>query len=161
MTGFKVLTVATKPSNGETRHGIDHVPDLLPDALKAKEPDQGLVAATNNALSSPSQISEQLTGPNSQPVVHIPLPGWVWNRERRQQWREALDHWRKIENIVILVELPPADVPEAVLLGSNLPNLIWLAGSGAEAASTRDQLETLRHAPKLSEKATFVLTGLL
>ena len=29
-----------------------------------------------------------------------------------------------------LVELPPGDVPESVLLGSNLPNLVWLASSG-------------------------------
>lgn len=38
-------------------------------------------------------------------------------------------------------------MPETVLLGSSLPNLIWLADSGAaQAACTRDQLETLRHA---------------
>src|SRR6185369_17481001 len=38
-------------------------------------------------------------------------------------------------------------VPEAVLLGSNLPNLVWLADSGkADAGETRDQLNTLRDA---------------
>ena len=80
-------------------------------------------------------------------MVHIPLPGWVWNLERRKQWREALTQWRSIENLVIFVELPPADVAEAVLLGSNLPNLLWLAESGtAHAGETRTQLETLRHA---------------
>jgi protein involved in polysaccharide export with SLBB domain/capsular polysaccharide biosynthesis protein len=147
LTGFKVLTVATRPPNGEKKPGVNHVSDLLAEALQASDPGEGMIPTTNDALSSPAQISERLTGPNSQPVVHIPLPGWAWNRERRQQWSEALDHWRKIENIVILVELPPADVPETVLLGSNLPNLIWLADSGtAEATSTRDQLETLRHA---------------
>jgi protein involved in polysaccharide export with SLBB domain len=88
-----------------------------------------------------------LTGAESQPVVHIPLPGWVWNLERRKQWRDALNHWRRIDNLVILVELPPAKVAEAVLLGSNLPNLLWLSESGAaDAAETRAQLETLRHA---------------
>jgi protein involved in polysaccharide export with SLBB domain len=67
--------------------------------------------------------------------------------ERRKQWREALNHWRKIDNLVILVELPPACVAEAVLLGSNLPNLVWLADSGkADAAETRVQLNTLRDA---------------
>src|SRR5205085_9382572 len=87
------------------------------------------------------------TGPSSQPVVHIPLPGWVWNLERRKEWRDALNHWRRIDNLVILVELPPACVAEAVLLGSNLPNVIWLADCGrADAAETRAQLETLRHA---------------
>jgi len=60
-------------------------------------------------------------------VVHIPLPGWVWNLERRKQWQEALKHWREIENVVILVELPPASEPEAVLLAEGLPNVLWLA----------------------------------
>jgi protein involved in polysaccharide export with SLBB domain len=104
-------------------------------------------ALAGNVLTSPSSVTEQLTGPNSQPVVHIPLPGWVWNLDRRKQWGEALNHWRMIDNLVILVELPPADVPEAVLLGSNLPNLVWLTDSGtADAGETRAQLETLRHA---------------
>jgi len=48
---------------------------------------------------------------------------------------------------VILVELPPASVAEAVLLGSNLPNLVWLTDGGtSRAVDTRVQLETLRHA---------------
>jgi protein involved in polysaccharide export with SLBB domain len=80
-------------------------------------------------------------------MVHIPLPGWVWNLERRRQWGEALDQWRQIDNLVILVELPPASVAESVLLGSNLPNMLWLANSGtAHAGTTRTQLETLRNA---------------
>src|SRR5260370_6176315 len=103
-------------------------------------------ALTTSVLAYPSQVTEQLTGPDSQPVVHIPLPGWVWNLERRKQWREALNHWRKIENLVILVELPPASVAEAVLLGSNLPTMIWLADSGAaHAGQTRVQRENLRN----------------
>jgi protein involved in polysaccharide export with SLBB domain/capsular polysaccharide biosynthesis protein len=146
LTGFRVLTIATRPPNGDEKSDTNHACDLLPEAFQAKDPGEGLAMRDADALSSPSQITDRLTDPNSQPVVHIPLPGWVWNRERRQQWQEALEHWRKIENIVILVELPPADMPETVLLGSSLPNLIWLAESGASAASTRDQLETLRHA---------------
>src|ERR1041385_4057512 len=104
-------------------------------------------ALANSVLSAPSQVTEQFSGPNSQPMVHIPLPGWVWNLERRKQWRDALTQWRSIENLVILVELPPASVPEAVLLGSNLPNLLWLTESGkADASETRTQLDILRHA---------------
>jgi protein involved in polysaccharide export with SLBB domain/capsular polysaccharide biosynthesis protein len=147
LTGFRVLTVATRPPNAAGQTSADNSCDLLPEALEAKEPGEGLMARDADALNSPAQITDRLTDPNSRPVVHIPLPGWVWNRERRQQWQEALNHWRKIENIVILVELPPADMPETVLLGSSLPNLVWLADSGAaQAADTRDQLETLRHA---------------
>jgi protein involved in polysaccharide export with SLBB domain/capsular polysaccharide biosynthesis protein len=145
LTGFRVLTVATRSPGEEGKTNGKHC-DLLPEAFKAKDPGDSLALREDDALSSPTEISDRLTDPKSRPIVHIPLPGWVWNRERRQQWQEALEHWRKIENIVILVELPPADRPETVLLGSNLPNLIWLAESGADAASTRDQLETLRHA---------------
>jgi protein involved in polysaccharide export with SLBB domain/capsular polysaccharide biosynthesis protein len=146
LTGFRVLTVATRPSDAKDSAEVNTSRNLLPEALGAKDPADGVPTPTIDALSSPAQIAQQLTEPNARPVVHIPLPGWVWNRERRQQWHDALEHWRKIENIVILVELPPADMPETVLLGASLPNLIWLAESGANAASTRDQLQTLRDA---------------
>jgi protein involved in polysaccharide export with SLBB domain len=109
--------------------------------------EENSTALSTNVLARPSEVTQRLTGTDPQPLVHIPLPGWVWNLERRRQWHEAINHWRTIENLVILVELPPASVPEAVLLGSNLPNLLWLAGSGmAEASETRSQIETLRHA---------------
>lgn len=86
-------------------------------------------------------------GPNPEPVVEIPLPGWVWNLERRKQWQEALLSWSQIDNIALLVELPPASLPETVLLAENLPNLIWLADAEkATAAKTIEQLQTLRNA---------------
>jgi protein involved in polysaccharide export with SLBB domain/capsular polysaccharide biosynthesis protein len=167
MTGFRVLTIATRPS--PTHFASDEDPTgLLSEGQEMNEPAEangpssetngfnhsnhsangnGSQALASNVLTSPAKVTEQLTGPNSQPVVHIPLPGWVWNLERRKQWREALNHWRKIDNLVILVELPPACVAEAVLLGSNLPNLVWLADSGkADAGETRVQLNTLRDA---------------
>ena len=169
MTGFRVLTIATKPS--PTHLDSDEDPTgLLTDQYQMDEPTEpnsfsseangfdnsnhstngngnGAHALATNVLTSPAKVTEQLTGPNSQPVVHIPLPGWVWNLQRRKQWREALNHWRNIDNLVILVELPPASVAEAVLLGSNLPNLVWLADSGkADAGETRTQLQTLRDA---------------
>jgi protein involved in polysaccharide export with SLBB domain/capsular polysaccharide biosynthesis protein len=166
MTGFRVLTIATRPS--PTHFASDENTTGLLSERQMSEPSDanghsteangfnhsnhspngnGSQALATNVLTSPAKVTEQLTGPNSQPVVHIPLPGWVWNLERRKQWREALNHWRKIDNLVILVELPPACVPEAVLLGSNLPNLVWLSDSGkADAGETRVQLNTLRDA---------------
>ena len=147
LTGFRVLTIATRPSS----HYQSNDPLLEeppPEDLDNFQPfDTASNSLTTSVLTCPSQVTEQLTGPNSQPVVHIPLPGWVWNLERRKQWREALNHWRQIENLVILVELPPADVPEAVLLGCHLPNLLWLADSdAAKAGPTRAEIETLHHA---------------
>jgi protein involved in polysaccharide export with SLBB domain len=101
----------------------------------------------NNILNTPDEVTQKLIGPNPEPVVQIPLPGWVWDLTRRKQWHAALRHWSKIDNIALLVELPPASLPETVLLAENLPNLIWLAdGEKATAAKTREQLETLRNA---------------
>src|SRR5688572_23008054 len=105
------------------------------------------MAVANNVLSTPTEVTEKLTGDNPQPLVHIPLPGWVWSLERRKQWQSALKQWRNIENIVILVELPPACDPEAVLLAENIPNVIWLSDGGkADASESREQLQTLRDA---------------
>jgi protein involved in polysaccharide export with SLBB domain len=158
LSGFRVLTVATRPSPQDTE-SLEEIQeqvhqmslpegDLPPSQAQVRMHGNGeSTAVAKNVLLSPAEVTEKLTGPNSQPVVHIPLPGWVWNLERRKQWREALNHWRKIDNLVILVELPPASVPESILLGSNLPNLIWLSESGAShAAETKAHLQTLRDA---------------
>ena len=155
LTGFRVLTIATKQS--PAREEEPRQPAIPEHLRETEQPyyahgngeavipqDQALAP---NALKTPAAVTEQLTGSNPQPMVHIPLPGWVWNLERRKEWRDALEQWRRIDNLVILVELPPGDAPEAVLLGSNLPNLIWLTSSGkAHAGETREQLATLRHA---------------
>ncbi len=145
--GFRVLTIATRPPPEPGRFGA-----VPPAAEKSSALQPGATAAESTALTAsvlaaPAQVAEKLSGPDAQPMVHIPLPGWVWNLERRKQWQSALNVWRQIENVVILVELPPASVPEAVLLAENIPNLIWLAESGkSDAAETRTLLETLRHA---------------
>jgi hypothetical protein len=80
-------------------------------------------------------------------VIHVELPGLVWNLERRQQFQNELEQWQSVARAVILVDLPPASVPESVLLAENLPQLIWLVdGSRSHARETRLHLETLRHA---------------
>ena len=80
-------------------------------------------------------------------IVQFPVPGWVWSLDGRKQWQDALSQWRDTENTVILIDLPPASSPEAILLAEKIPNLIWLTGSGmADVKETRGHLETLRHA---------------
>lgn len=147
LAGFRVLTIATRPSASNEGSGDDSFEEALLEDSESVAPNNRSVALANTVLSSPSKVTERLTSADCRPVVHIPLPGWVWNLDRRKQWRDALNHWRSIENLVILVELPPASVAEAVLLASNLPNLLWLTQSGkAGAAETRAHLATLRHA---------------
>ena len=153
LAGFRVLTIATRPSGSPiepdhqlTEETLDHAKNMNTSDMHPV-PKGANGALTSSVLSTPALVTEKFTDPDARPVVHIPLPGWVWNLERRKQWRDALAHWRKIENLVIFVELPPASVPEAVLLGANLPNMVWMASSGkADAAQTREQLDTLRHA---------------
>ena len=154
LLGFRVLTIATRPSPrhlGTRRELMENATGKFTAEianLNSESPEISMVpASASNILATPAEVTEKLTGPNSQPVVHIPLPGWVWNLERRKQWQDALQHWAQIENIVILVELPPASVPESVLLAENLPNVVWLTASGqTTAARTSEQLETLRDA---------------
>jgi len=155
--GFRVLTIIARPPerNGKAiaeQNGkaiVDAGPvangpaDL--EALVTTNGNGALVAA--HVLSTPDEVKQKLIGPNPEPVVEIPLPGWVWNLERRKQWQAALRNWSQIDNIALLVELPPASLPETVLLAENLPNVIWLVdGEKATAAKTCEQLETLRNA---------------
>ena len=137
---------ADAPSTGRTATLLAR-PNDLADSSRAFSGESEFTALTASALFTPAMVTEKLMGPETDPLVHIPLPGWTWKLERRKQWQGALNVWRKIDTVVILVELPPASMAESVLLASNLPNLAWLVESGkAEAAETRAQLQTLRHA---------------
>jgi capsular polysaccharide biosynthesis protein len=154
--GLRVLTVATRPSV-PAAEGAEAANDAQ-ERVFTREVDEALAkmnlpmqlasaTLTSQVLAFPAEVTRKFKDPNAPPVAHIPLPGWVWNLERRKQWQSALMQWRSIESLVLLVELPPASVPEAVLLAENLPQLIWLVDSGkARARETREQLETLRHA---------------
>jgi protein involved in polysaccharide export with SLBB domain len=140
--GLRVLVAATKPTADPAVHPHEKAED--PKTANGLNP---LAAIAPSVLAFPFQAARQLSDPKTHSIVQIPLPGWVWNLERRQQWQSALAEWQNIENLVFLVELPPASEPEAVLLAENVPQLIWLCQSGKVTVSeVRSQLETLRHA---------------
>ncbi len=91
--------------------------------------------------------SQKLMQARAASVIHVQLPGLVWNLERRIQFHEELEKWQSVSSAVILIDLPPASVPEAILLAENLPQVLWLVDSGkSKAVETRMHLETLRHA---------------
>ncbi|MDO8539725.1 MAG: polysaccharide biosynthesis/export family protein [Opitutaceae bacterium] len=143
--GFRVLTITAQPSP-EIAAELERR-DRRPAPAPAPAAAAASMALTANVLSTPGQIVEQLSGADCPPRVDIPLPGWVWNLERRKQWHSALAAWRAIEHVVIFVELPPASVAETVLLAENVPNLVWLVDSNrSDAAETHRDLETLRDA---------------
>jgi protein involved in polysaccharide export with SLBB domain/capsular polysaccharide biosynthesis protein len=143
--GFRVLTITAQPSPAIAAELARR--EKLPVPPGSTPADDTAMALNANVLTSPGQITERLSGIENAPAVNIPLPGWVWNLDRRKQWQNALEVWRTIENVVIFVELPPASVSETVLLAENIPNLLWLVDSHkSDAAETHSVLETLRHA---------------
>lgn len=170
--GLRVLTVATKPSGSDEpsteaenatneksfSEAVDNAMTEVESKAKAEaeaQAEAGVVAVEGevhtemlspNSLAFPAEVTKKFIA-GEMPAAHIPLPGWVWNLDRRRQWQMALAHWRGIDNLVLLVELPPASVPESVLLAESLPQLIWLVDSGkASISATKEQLEMMRHA---------------
>lgn len=151
--GLRVLTIATKPSacGSGSDAGAACDGEAGPAArmeVVAAEPSAkpGAAMLGVNAFAFPAEVVEKFTA-GDVPAAHIPLPGWVWNLERRKQWQSALARWRAIDNLVLLVELPPVSVPESVLLAGSLPQVVWLVESGkARVSETRENLEMLRHA---------------
>lgn len=144
--GLRVLTVATQSSSASPE---SQTPDsaIQSEAGAGAETTAQEIILTSQVLASPADVERQFAGANVPAVAHVPLTGWVWNLERRRQWQGALAQWQAVDDLVLLVELPPASSPEAVLLAENLPQLLWLADSGrARTRETRQQLETLRHA---------------
>jgi capsular polysaccharide biosynthesis protein len=136
--GYRVLTIDTCSAGGTSgslTNGHEEELDTVADSA----------TVTANVLASPGDVAHKLVGASPKVIVHIALPDWSWNLQRRKQLEAALDHWRAIDNVAILVNLPPASRPQAVLLAEELSNLVWLADSGrADAAATRRQIETLR-----------------
>ena len=138
--GFRVLTITSQPSREKLAELARR------EGRSQTRPDQPEPSLTTNALSKPGPVADQLTSAECPPVVSIPLPsGWVWNLERRGQWGTALEAWRVIDHVVILVELPPAFLAESVLLAANMPNLLWLVDRNkSDSEETLAELGTLR-----------------
>lgn len=64
----------------------------------------------------------------------------------QRYWEQTLDIWQQEENAVILVELPPANTADSLLLASAVPNVVWLSASYlAETASTERFVASLRN----------------
>lgn len=146
--GLQVMTVSTR--QGETNPSTTELPpnvvaqDFSRSTSRGPRKRAGSSDQTELAFAQ-SQAME--VARRSVTEAHIPLPGKVWDLAHRQEWQNSLAHLQQVDNLALLVELPPASMPEAVLLAESLPQVIWLADSGkASVRETRMQLQTLRHA---------------
>jgi len=153
--GLRVLTVSASPTGSASDPEMETVqpPDRTGNnqhsernASPGERPLQ-TETLTPQALATPGDAARALSGPGSLPASHLRLAGWAWDPERRTQWQKAVAYWHAMDNLALFIELPPASMPEAVLLAERLPHLIWLADSGKpRSRSTREQVQTLRHA---------------
>ncbi|MCS6244754.1 MAG: polysaccharide biosynthesis/export family protein [Opitutus sp.] len=142
--GFSVLVVSADNSTGPTT-------DLSTTSRSSgtlSAPTWGTPEFTAMLVANPIRLAEKYAQPQLLPSDSLPLPSdWIWDLERRNQWQRAMSTWRTIDNLVILVDLPPMASPESMLLVENMTNLVWLTESHrAEAGETIEHLETLRHA---------------
>ena len=77
----------------------------------------------------------------------IPTASRAVERGRRNQLRSALEAWKAVDNLLILIELPPASTADCALLADIVPNVIWLVdGDKTDATETLNDLQTLRDA---------------
>ncbi|CAN5862412.1 hypothetical protein BH11VER1_BH11VER1_19880 [soil metagenome] len=81
-------------------------------------------------------------------IVHLSLTDeWQWSALQRKQWADALAHWSKEPNIVVLVELTAPKKPEILLVAERMPNLLWIGAGGESQVSTiQAQIEIYRSA---------------
>lgn len=157
--GFRVVILSTRQpgesSAASSREGRPASSDSTASVRfrtgrgEPKSADPVLVQETTLSdalLSDPEEAANLIFPADAGPsVVQIPLPGWVWDLKHRKDWLTSLHAWGANENAVVLVELPPASTPEAILLAQNLPNVLWLSDTTkATALETRQQIETLR-----------------
>lgn len=137
--------------HGEGRSTCIH---LLAEAA-AKQGYRTRVVSTNRAnetgrptpgeLPVPSDLPDVLASACPAPRVEIPLPGWVWNKEFREQWQHAIQQIGTVSNLVTFIELPPACEPEGILLAEKFSPLIWIgARDHANIHETRTRMEMLR-----------------
>jgi uncharacterized protein involved in exopolysaccharide biosynthesis len=140
--GLQVMTIAS-------RIGTDPLPAnvIKPDFFRTGGPVGNRKSPGPARQTAVAGSPGRAVAPMPRLTAPIPLPGKVWNLTHRRAWQNTLSQMSRMDNLVLLVELPPASVPEAVLLAESLPQVIWLADSGRTSGrDTREQLQTLRHA---------------
>ena len=122
-------------------------------ALKARE------ISMEEALSSPENVTREIETDSH--VALITAPSWEWNVAHRESWRKALRRWGNEPHLAVLVEIPPANRLNSILLAETLPHLFWLSESGERRQKdVKPLVETIRLA-QVNLKGAFLnrLTG--
>ena len=101
--------------------------------------------ALAEALAAPEILVRHL---REQPGVPLELrydATWQWSLENRAGWQRALEAWRSVPSLILLVELPAMTSLDAVLAAELMPAVVWVAASGEsqqnELAQTLETVE--------------------
>ena len=112
-------------------------------ALADQAPANAMVIPLDQALAAPATVAGRL----GSTTWLVPPTGWRWEADQRRQFQTALAQWCSVSGLVVLVELPSADQPAALLLAESVCDVFWLVRSGmASGSAMAENLATYRAA---------------
>lgn len=130
------------------RYGHQVVVVSSPSMVNPADQEKARQPSNNEGRTSPTEAErrgQSLATTGGAPGLQLSIPQSEWSLEWRSKWRGAIQQWKSTDNLVLLVELPPASNPHAVLLSAEVPQLIWLCSQDrVSTIQTRSQMETLR-----------------
>lgn len=96
-------------------------------------------------LSEDASLTELEDDPSRSPLAAQRFGRVQCSLDRLPALETALGKLRQIPQLLVLVELPCAAVPETVVAAEKLPSVVWLADCNrVRARATKSQMETLR-----------------
>lgn len=135
---FGHTVVKVTPPTQETR------PVSTDSPVPPPAPASGLETAGRNCSANEEAKPPQGLSVLSTLTLTAPEDGRVL--EWRARWSQAVQEWKRSENLVLLVELPPASDPRALMLSDEVPQVVWLClRDRSTITQTRSQMETLRN----------------
>jgi protein involved in polysaccharide export with SLBB domain/uncharacterized protein involved in exopolysaccharide biosynthesis len=107
----------------------------------ASEMDAAKSLPLADALAAPEWVVRHLREHRGVPLQLRWDRTWNWDLANRERWRQAVEAWRSIPALVLLVELPPMADLDAVFAAESMPAVVWVAASGQ--SQQRDLAKTL------------------
>lgn len=97
----------------------------------------------SEVLSEPRKVFAGVDPAGSWLQLLVMDRNWRWSREHRQQWNHALQVWRSVRSLVVLLEAPTGVQPDDLLMSETIANLVYVVGEGADGGSVRENVEAL------------------
>jgi hypothetical protein len=113
------------------------LPQTSPDTEPPAEP--GAILETNVApetelLPSPADLARRALASSTPIFLEYRPEHWMRDSPNRSQWETAIATWSAQPDLVVLIDLPPAGTPEAVLMAESLPPTVAVLDAGTHRA---------------------------